>query len=208
MRDRSVDNAFGLVFSAAGIAIGLPRVAIPAVARGALWTVPGIAAVAGAAMLAIAVTRLPGRLGGLANRWTRDIGRAPEPLAAGFALRAVGWALATRLLQTLETALLLACIGAPVTVPAVLLVDGALNAAGFVGFLMPQGLGVVEGTAVYILGVLGSPAAAATAFALTRRGRVLLVGGAGIALHLGGELRAWFNAAPAAAGSHGALLRA
>lgn len=201
-RDRFVDNALGLLFSAAGIAIGLPRVAIPAVASGALWTYAGIAALAGLCMLAIAVTRLPGRLGRIANRWTRDRGHAPEPLPLALAARAIAWAFATRVLQTLETALLLGCIDAPVSIPSVLLVDGTLNAAGFVGFLMPQGLGVVEGTAVYILGALGSPAAAATAFALARRGRVMLVGAAGIALHLGGELRSWLSAAPTTAGSH------
>ena len=208
VRDRFVDNALGLLFSAAGVAVGLPRVAIPAVARGALWTYAGIAAVAGVIMLAVAVTRVPGRLGAVANRWTRDGGHAPEPLPVAFAVRAVGWALATRVLQTLETTLLLACIGAPVSLSSVLLVDGVLNAAGFVGFLMPQGLGGVEGAAVYILGALGSPVAAATAFALARRGRVLVVGGAGIALHLGGELRAWFSAARATADSHDASLRA
>lgn len=202
VRDRFVDNALGLLFSAAGIAIGLPRVAVPAVASGALWTYAGLAAIAGLGMLAVAVTRLPGRLGRIANRWTRDTGHAPEPLPLAVAARAVAWAFATRVLQTLETALLLGCIDAALSIPSVLLVDGALNAAGFVGFLMPQGLGVVEGTAVYILGALGSPAAAATAFALARRGRILLVGGAGIAVHLGGELRSWLSAAPTTAGSH------
>jgi hypothetical protein len=208
VRDRMVDNAFGLVCSAAGIAIGLPRFAVPAFARGALWTYAGLGALVGVAMLAVALTRLPGRLGALASRWTRRAGHAPEPLAAGFAMRAIGWALATRVIQTAETAVLLACISAPVSVASVLLVDGALNAAGFVGFLMPQGLGVVEGTAVYMLGALGSPAAAATAFALVRRGRVLVVGGAGVAAHLGGAVRGWLSAAPAAAGSPGASPRA
>ena len=193
VRDRFVDNALGLLFSAAGIAIGLPRVAIPAVARGALWTYAGIAAVAG-----LVHARRRGHAGARAARRGREPvdprqRPAPEPLPVALAVRAVGWAFATRVLQTLETTLLLACIGAPVSVSSVLLVDGVLNAAGFVGFLMPQGLGVVEGAAVYILGALGSPAAAATAFALARRGRMLVVGGAGIALHLGGELRAWFS---------------
>ena len=44
-------------------------------------------------------------------------------------------------------------------------------------------------------------AAAATAFALARRGRVLVVGGAGVAIHLGGAVRGWLSAAPAAAGA-------
>jgi uncharacterized membrane protein YbhN (UPF0104 family) len=208
VRDRMVDNAFGLLCSAAGIAIGLPRFAVPAFARGALWTYAGLGALAGALMLALAITRLPGKLGSLAGRWARRAGHAQEPLPAACVARAIGWAFATRVIQTFETALLLACISAPVSVASVLLVDGALNAAGFVGFLLPQGLGVVEGTAVYMLGALGSPAAAATAFALVRRGRVLVVGGAGIAAHLGGALRGWFSAARATAGLPDASPRA
>jgi uncharacterized membrane protein YbhN (UPF0104 family) len=187
------------VWSAAGIAIGLPRFAIPAVARGALWTYAAIAALAGLALLAVAVTQLPGRLGALANRWARRAGERPEPLPLACATRAMGWAVATRVTQTFETALLLACISAPPSISSVLLVDGALNAAGFVGFLLPQGLGVVEGAAVYMLTALGSPAAAATAFALARRGRVIVVGGTGIAIHLGGAVRGWLSAAPATA---------
>ena len=201
VRDRMIDNAFGLLWSATGIAIALPRFAIPAVARGALWAYAAIGALAGLALLAVAITQLPGRLGALANRWTRRVGERPEPLPLAAVARAIGWAVATRVIQTLETALLLACISAPLSVGSVLLVDGALNAAGFVGFLLPQGLGVVEGAAVYMLSALGSPAAAATAFALARRGRVLVVGGTGVAIHLGGAIRGWLSGAPAAAGA-------
>ncbi len=186
VRDRLFDNAVGLVFSAAGIAVGLPRLAIPHAISGALWTYAAIAGPAGLAMLAVAAGRVPAKLGGFASRWTQAAPHASErvPVAS-----IVAWSLATRVLQTFETALLLACIAAPVDVSSVLVVDGALNAAGFVGFVMPQGLGVVEGAAVYMLTALGSPAAAATAFALARRGRVLAVSGAGVAVHLAGHLR-------------------
>jgi hypothetical protein len=50
--------------------------------------------------------------------------------------------------------------------------------------MLPQGLGVVEGTAVFLLGTIGVAPAAATAFALVRRGRVFLLGTVGVALHL------------------------
>ncbi len=191
VRDRMVDNALGLVFSAGGIAVALARFAIPVAARDALWTYAAVAGPAGAVLLVVALTRVPGRFGALVTRWFRRSPRELEHVRWPVAARIVGWALATRVLQTVETALLLACIGAPVSVASVLLVDGALNAAGFVGFLMPQGLGVVEGTTIYLLGALGSPAAAATAFALARRGRVIAVSGAGVALHLGGQVAAW-----------------
>lgn len=189
VRDRLFDNALGLVFSAGGIAIGLPRLAAGPVIGGALWTYAAIAAPAGIVMLALAAGRAPGRLGVLASHWTKRTSRPSAPLPLAAVVQIVGWSLATRILQTFETALLLTCIAAPVSVPSVLVVDGALNAAGFVGFLMPQGLGVVEGAAVYVLTALGSPAAAATAFALARRGRVLAVSGAGVAVHLAGHLR-------------------
>lgn len=193
LRDRMIDNALGLVFSAAGIAFGLQRLAVPALVRGGLWTYVAVAAPTGLVLLAGSCTRLPDKLGGIARRWTRARRHAAEPLAPYVAVRAVSWALATRVLQTVETALLLACVGAPVNVASIALVDGVLNAAGFVGFVMPQGLGVVEGAAIYALGVLGTPPAAAAAFALARRGRVLLVGGAGIAAHLLRHVRVWLR---------------
>ena len=191
VRDRMVDNALGLMFSAAGIAIGLPRFAVPVAARGALWTYAAVAGPAGIVLLVVALTQLPGRFGALVTRWFKRSVGEPERVPVAVAVRIVGWAFATRVLQTVETTLLLACIGAPVNVASVLLVDSALNAAGFVGFLLPQGLGVVEGTAIYLLGALGSPAAAATAFALARRGRVIAVSAVGVTIHLAGHVRAW-----------------
>jgi uncharacterized membrane protein YbhN (UPF0104 family) len=98
----------------------------------------------------------------------------------------IGWFVLTRLLMTCETALLLHAIGVAGDLRTVLLVDGALNAAGFLGFMLPQGLGVVEGTAVWVLTALGCAPAAATAFALTRRGRVIGVSLVGIATHVAG----------------------
>jgi uncharacterized membrane protein YbhN (UPF0104 family) len=145
-------------------------------------------------MLALMITRLPGRFGALAGRWLSGHSREPAPLSAATLRRAIVWSLATRALQACETTLLLACIGVPFDPRTILLVDGALNAAGFLGFMFPQGLGVVEGTAVYLLGMLGVTPAAATAFALTRRGRVIVVSLLGVALHVGAHGKTWLRA--------------
>jgi uncharacterized membrane protein YbhN (UPF0104 family) len=132
------------------------------------------------------ITKLPGRLGAMVGRWFGGATRDPQPLALPVARDVMGWFVATRLLMTCETALLLHAIGLPPSLRTVLLVDGALNAAGFLGFMFPQGLGVVEGTAVFLLTALGATPAAATAFALTRRGRVIGVSLVGIATHVAG----------------------
>jgi uncharacterized membrane protein YbhN (UPF0104 family) len=179
VRDRMIDNALGLVYSAGCVAI-----ALPAPGGDALATYSIVASIAGVALLALMITKLPGRLGGMVGRWFGGATRPPEPLALPVARDVVGWFLATRLLMTCETALLLHAIGMPGSLRTVLLVDGALNAAGFLGFMLPQGLGVVEGTAVFLLTALGASPAAATAFALTRRARVIGVSLVGIATHV------------------------
>jgi hypothetical protein len=184
VRDRMIDNAIGFAFSAACIAVALPAYVVPAPARDALWTYSLVASVIGVVMFALLVTRAPGRLGALVGRWLAGSGNEPPRLPLATVRRIVGWSLATRLLQACETALLLHCVGFPFDVRMVLLVDGALNAAGFLGFMLPQGLGVVEGTAVYMLGALGALPVAATAFALTRRGRVLFVSLLGVLVHV------------------------
>jgi hypothetical protein len=66
----------------------------------------------------------------------------------------------------------------------VLYVAGALAAAGFVGGVIPQGIGVDEAATVGIFGLLGLPGEAAIAFALARRGRMLLMSTSGVVLHL------------------------
>src|SRR3569623_1283719 len=107
VRDRLFDNALGLVFSAGGIAIGLPRRAAGPVIGGALWTYAASAAPAGIVMLALAAGRAPGRRGVLASHWTKRTSRPSEPLPLAAVVQIVGWSLATRILQTFETALLL-----------------------------------------------------------------------------------------------------
>jgi len=186
VRDRMIDNALGLMYSAGCIAVALPAYALPDHGGDALATYSIVALIAGVVLLALMLTRLPGRLGATVGRWFKSTTQTPPPLALPIARDAIGWFILTRLLQTCETALLLHAIGIPGSLRTVLLVDGALNAAGFLGFMFPQGLGVVEGTAVFLLTALGATPAAATAFALTRRGRVFVVSLVGIVTHVAG----------------------
>ncbi len=137
----------------------------------------------GGVVLALMVSRVPGRLGVVAGRALAGNDAEPAPLRVRTFARALAWFAATRVLQGCETALLLALISAPTDLATIIFVDGTLNAAGFLGFMLPQGLGVVEGTAAYVLTGIGVALPAATAFALVRRGRVLSCGAIGLFVH-------------------------
>ena len=65
-------------------------------------------------------------------------------------------------------------------------VDSFLNAAGYIGFFIPQGLGVFEKASDYVFGVIGgaSVGPAGVAFALARRGRMLVVSVLGVLAHV------------------------
>ena len=187
VRDRLIDNGLGFIVSGACVAIGLVALAAPPLSA-SFTLYAAIAVPLGAVMLALMITRLPGRLGALVARTFGDSDREPEPLPRAAFWRALAWFALTRALQAGETTLLLACIGAPIDLPTVLFVDGALNAAGFAGFLMPQGLGVVEGVVLVVLTGLGLPPATAVAFGLVRRGRVVFCGLVAIAVHVGNTI--------------------
>jgi lysylphosphatidylglycerol synthase-like protein len=181
VRDRLIDNGLGFVVSAACCALGVVAMAVPAAHA---WLVyAAVALPLGLVLLALMISRVPGRLGVVVGRAFAGHDAEPVPLPVRTFARALAWFAATRVLQGCETALLLALISAPTDLATVIFVDGALNAAGFLGFMLPQGLGVVEGTAAYVLTGLGVPLPAATAFALVRRGRVLACGAIAVAVH-------------------------
>jgi len=184
VRDRVIDNAIGFLFSAALLAATLPRLALPAVLTDALWLYAAIAAAIGALSFWLVISRLPGRVGQLLARWLSGSSEEPPKLPLARALQAALWSMASRVLGVCEIAVLLRAIDAPVDVTTAAFVDSALNAAGFLGFAFPQGIGVFEGSSVYLLGCLGISAPAALAFALARRGRMLVVSLFGVALHL------------------------
>lgn len=186
IRDRVVDNAMGFLTSAATIAIGLGRYARSGSLRVALVGYVVIASAIGLVGGALVLTRVPGRAG----KWlARLLGHAaPEQidrLPVGRLLHVAWWYLAARILGMVEIGFLLWILGLGPDLVSVAFVDGFLNAAGYVGFAIPGGYGVLEGASVYVLGALGAPGALAVAFAFARRGRMMAVGLFGVALHLG-----------------------
>jgi len=184
VRDRVIDNAIGFLFSAGWLSWALPRVAVPGVLRNALWGYAAIAAALGLLSCWLVISRLPGRLGGMLGRWLSGSSEEPPRLPLRQAIYAALWSMASRMLGMCEIAVLLHAIDLPVDVSTTAFADSALNAAGFIGFAFPQGVGVFEGSTVYLLGCLGVPAPAALAFALARRGRMLLVSLLGVVVHL------------------------
>lgn len=184
VRDRVIDNAIGFGFSATWLVITLPRIALPAVLRDALWIYAGIALLLSGLSCWLVVSRLPGRLGRLIGTWLSGSSKEPPKLPLRRAIYAALWSMASRSLGLCEIGVLLYAIGIPVNITTIAFVDSALNAAGFIGFAFPQGVGVFEGSSVYVLGCLGVPAPAALAFALARRGRMLLVSLLGVVVHL------------------------
>jgi uncharacterized membrane protein YbhN (UPF0104 family) len=134
--------------------------------------------------LGFVVTRLPGRAGKLVGKWLGGAAAAPpSALPVRNFLSATLWCLASRVVGCVETGFLLWILGLGVDPVAILFLDSALNAAGFIGFAIPQGLGVFESSTVYLFGALGFAGPPAIAFALARRGRMLLVGLLGIGLY-------------------------
>ncbi len=182
VRDRLIDNGLGFVVSAAFAALGIAVLGDPPGKTG-LLIYAVIALPAGLAVLALMITRAPGRLGAFAARLAAGAHPEPTPLPRLALVHAVCWFGLTRVLQATETTLLLHLVGLPTDLGTILFVDGALNAAGFIGFVLPQGLGVVESAAVFALTGLGGSLAMATAFALVRRGRVVVCGVVALTLH-------------------------
>jgi len=182
VRDRLIDNGLGFIVSAGFAALGIAMLGDPPGHRG-LMIYAAIAVPVGIALLALMITRAPGKLGAFAARLAAGTHTEPQPLPRRALVRALAWFALTRVLQASETTLLLHLVGLPTDLGTILFVDGALNAAGFVGFVMPQGLGVVESAAVFALTGLGATLPVATAFALVRRGRVVTCGVVALILH-------------------------
>ncbi len=192
IRDRTIETSFGLVFTAVCLAASMRSVSLPALLRSALWLFAAGALVAGAAGFALVRSALPGRAGGAMARWlgapTPGVPGTVDRVAWPRLLRVVAWHLPARALGLVEVAILLHALGMPVALPFVVFIDNLLNAAGFVGFAIPQGLGVLEGTSVFAFGLIGGAGPAAIAFALARRGRLAVVSLVGVLLHVGGLL--------------------
>jgi hypothetical protein len=190
IRDRIVDNAMGFVFGATELAIGLSGYSVDARLHAALIGYIAVCGVLGVLGIALVRTRLPGRLGGWLARLLGDA--APDqitPLPLARLVQVLACCLAARVLGVFEKVTLLWVLGLPHDLVTAAFVDGLLNAVGYVSFMIPQGLGVFEGTSVFVLGTIGAPGPLAIAFALAGRGRLLVVGLFGVSLHLAAIVR-------------------
>jgi hypothetical protein len=143
--------------------------------------------VIGAAALGRGVTRTPGRRGRLMAKALGGADVTPPALGARVFLKALPWYLLVRALGLVEIGLLLWLLGFGVDAAASGFVDGALTAAGTIGFMVPQAVGVFEGTSAFLFTTLGYAGEAGVVFALARRARLLLVTGIGVALHWAGR---------------------
>ena len=186
IRDRVIENAVGFLITAIVIAVGLTYYPMPLALRTALIGYSVVATFCAVLSVALVATRLPGRAGARLARW---LGGAAEtdatPLPLGQLLHVAAWNFAGRIVGSLEVGILLWLLGGRPGPGECAFVDCVLNAAGFIGFVIPQGLGVAEGASVFILRALGYAGAVGVAFALVRRGRLLAVALLGVLLHLG-----------------------
>jgi uncharacterized membrane protein YbhN (UPF0104 family) len=133
---------------------------------------------------------LPGRFGGWLARFLGDASLDDIiPLPVARLVQALACCLVARMLGVLEKVVLLWVLGLPHDLVTAAFIDGMLNAAGYIGFFIPQGLGVFEGTSVYVFGIIGAPGPLAVAFMLAGRGRMLVVGLFGVSLHLAAIVR-------------------
>jgi hypothetical protein len=183
IRDKLLGYTTGYFLSAGFIAYGVVHYALPAAMRTSLATYAVIVAVASIAGTALVVTRLPGRVGAVALKMFGGVAAAPEPLTARMFWRALPWYFAGRVLGVVEIALMLHLLGLGHDLWRAGFIDGVLNAAGTIGFLVPQGIGVFEGTSAYLFKTFGFAGSAGVVFALVRRARMLVMSLGGVVLH-------------------------
>jgi hypothetical protein len=185
IRDRLVDNSIGWLYGGTEIALGLTAYAVDARLEVGLLGYLVFCVVVGTLGMVLTRTRVPGRIGG----WLASLvgGTTPEriePLPLPRLAQVTLCYLGSRTLGLCEKVVLLWSLGLPHDLVTAAFVDGFCSAAGYVGFMIPQGLGVFEGATVYLVGVIGGPGAAGVAFAFARRGRMLVVGVFGILCHV------------------------
>jgi hypothetical protein len=185
IRDRLIGDASGFLFGAVELAAGLTAYEVDPKLSAGLVIYIVVCLVLGASALALVMTRVPGKLGGWLAKLVGDVKQdqidtLPWPrIAVVFA-----WYLGSRVLGLVEKVVLLWILGLPHDLVTAAFVDGFISAAGYVGFMIPQGLGVFEAATVYMLGLIGGTGPQAIAFAFARRGRMLVVGLFGVLLHL------------------------
>jgi putative membrane protein len=122
----------------------------------------------------------------MAQKWQGRSG--PGPAGAGAAVRhalapggGLGLSLALHLtgwfLGGAETWLAFTLLGAHLTLPQALVIDGLFTTVKVFAFSIPGAVGVQEAAYVVLAGLFAVPAPIAVAFSLVRRGRDLVLGG-------------------------------
>jgi hypothetical protein len=185
IRDRIVDNSIGFLFGATELTLGLLAYTVGDELRGGLYIYIAVCATIGVLGMGLVLTRLPGKLGGWMAKILGDV--APEKidiLPLGRTLLISLCYIGSRCLGLLEKVVFLWILGLPHDFVTAGFIDGFLSAAGYLGFMIPQGIGIFEGATVYVLGYVGATGPQGLAFAVGRRGRMLVVGLFGISLHL------------------------
>ena len=184
INDRLIENTVALVFSAAFVAAGAFVVEVSTTLRTTMLTYGAIAGAAGIAMGVFVFTNVTGRIGRRIAGWLGACSLAQTRLPASAVARAFCWTLLARTFGLVEIALLFALLGVTVTPWTVLFTGASIAAAGFVGGVIPQGVGITEAATVGIFELLHFPGPAGVAFALARRGRMLVMSILGVVLHV------------------------
>ncbi len=188
LRERLTENAVGFSFSAIWLTIGISRFKIAGALRAATLTYVVIAVSIAVFYVLVLTTRLPGRVSTAATRWLGLKSEAVDHLPRSLLAQAALWYLVGRFLGLLEIGALFRLLSLPTDPVTLGFAYSAVQAVGFIAFLIPQGLGVFEGcnpqSCPALFALLGFPGALGVAFIFARRGRLLLVGLFGVLLHL------------------------
>jgi len=189
IRDRVLENAVGMVLTSVWLAIAVGHFGLKGPFLVVVVGYAAFAAVVGVTVILLAATALPSRVGNVLARRLGVTSPGVVRCPPAKLIPVLGCYLAARVIGTLETALLLWLLGLGFDPLTILFCYSVHHMMGNIGFMFPQGVGVFEGTSVYLFSVLGFPGPLAVAFALARRGRMLLMGLIGVLLHVVGLTR-------------------
>jgi hypothetical protein len=184
IRDRVIENAVGLLFTGSWLAVALGHFALQGSLRAGIFAYDAFAAAFGTISILLVATSLPGRASAWLARLFGVESQAAVRLPMSRFIPVLLWYIGARVAGVLEITLLLWLLGLGFDPITNLFCYSMLQAAGFIGFAIPAGIGVFEGTAVYLFELLHFPGPLGVAFAFARRARMLIVGLLGVGLHL------------------------
>jgi hypothetical protein len=184
INDRLIDNALAFAYSGGTVAIGALMIPMAIGVKTSMLMYGAAGIGIAVVFIVVMVTTASSRVGGKVAKLLGAEQLGHERMRLSVLARAALWSGAGKLIGLLEIALLFHLLGLRFDIGDVCFTAGALSAAGFIGGAIPQGLGVTEGATLGIFELMQFSGDKALAFALARRGRMLLVSVAGVALHL------------------------